>query len=197
MNRKRAVFGQLPFALTPGPPIKTDALQTAIETAARDVAAGLPALPPTAVTDILRRSAPRTRTGGPLPHGSDDAEDITAALLQLDSSYLAVHGPPGTGKTFTASRVIARLVNEHGWRIGVVAQSHAVVEHLFTDVITAGVDPALVAKKDKQDTRAPWPEIGTDAYPGFIADHPGCVIGGTAWDFANPGRVHRRALTCW
>jgi predicted RecB family nuclease len=187
--RTGGVFGQLPFALTPGPPIKTDALETAIETAAREVAAGLPALPPTAVTDILRRSAPRTRTGGPLPHGSDDAEDITAALLQLDSSYLAVHGPPGTGKTFTASRVIARLVNEHGWRIGVVAQSHAVVEHLFTDVITAGVDPALVAKKDRQDTRAPWLEIGTDAYPGFIVDHPGCVIGGTAWDFANPGRV--------
>ena len=183
------VFDRLPFALTPGPPVKTDALQTAIEAAAHDIAAGLPVLPPNAVTDILLRCAPRTRTGELLPRGSDDVEDITAALLQLDSSYLAVHGPPGTGKTFTAGRVIARLVSQHGWRIGVVAQSHAVVENLFTDVIGAGVDPALVAKKDKQNTGAPWLEIGTDAYPGFITDHPGCVIGGTAWDFANSGRV--------
>ena len=59
------------------------------------------------------------------------ADDIAAALLDLDSSYLAVHGPPGTGKTFTSAAVIARLVNGHGWRVGVVAQSHAVVENLF------------------------------------------------------------------
>ena len=38
------------------------------------------------------------------PHTGDTTADITAALLDLDSSYLAVHGPPGTGKTFTAAR---------------------------------------------------------------------------------------------
>ena len=59
------------------------------------------------------------------------ADDIASALQDLDSSYLAVHGPPGTGKTFTSAKVIARLVNEHAWRIGVVAQSHAVVENLL------------------------------------------------------------------
>ena len=76
-----------------------------------------------------------------------------------------MHGPPGTGKTFTASQVIARLVNDHGWRIGVVAQSHAVVENLLQGVVAAGLDPTLVAKKDKQDTTAAWQEISKDAYP--------------------------------
>ena len=140
-------FHQLPFALTPGPPIPTTALRESIESTAAAVAAGLPRLPRTAVFDILLRRAPRTRSGAPLPRGTDTVADITAAALDLDSSYLAVHGPPGTGKTHTAARVISRLVTDHGWRIGVVAQSHATVENLLDCVIDAGLDPARVAKK--------------------------------------------------
>ncbi len=112
--------------------------------------------------------------------------------MDLDSSYLAVHGPPGTGKTFTSSTVIARLVKQHGWRIGVVAQSHAVVENLLGCVIEAGVDPDRVGKKKAPN--APWREVDEKDYASFIADHDGCVIGGTAWDFANRGRVPRQAL---
>ncbi|GAB4977944.1 hypothetical protein MAHJHV60_47140 [Mycobacterium avium subsp. hominissuis] len=44
---------------------------------------------------------------------ADTVADIASALTDLDSSYLAVHGPPGTGKTHTAARVIVRLVAEH------------------------------------------------------------------------------------
>ena len=187
------LFDQLPFALTPGPPIATTALRDSIEATASAVAAALPALQPSAVVDILLRRPPRTRDGGPLPRGRDGAESITSALLGLDSSYLAVHGPPGTGKTFTAAAIIARLVNEHHWRIGVVAQSHAVVENLFRDIIATGVDASLVAKK-KHGADASWQEIDEKEYPGFIADHHGCVVGGTAWDFANAGRVPRGSL---
>ncbi len=181
------VFDQTPFALTPGPPIPTPKQREAIDATAGEVAAGLPGLPPTAVMDILLRSAPRTRSGNGLPRGGDAVADITVALLHLDSSYLAVHGPPGTGKTHTASRVIATLVNDHGWRIGVVAQSHAVVENLFRDVLGAGVDPGRVAKKPGGHNPA-WQEIDGSGYAAFIAGHDGCVIGGTAWDFANDTR---------
>ncbi len=186
-------FHQLPFALTPGPPLPTGPLRDAIEVAATDIAAGLPNLPASPVIDILLRHPPRTRSGGPLPRRAEVTESITAALLDLDSSYLAVHGPPGTGKTFTAAAVITRLVTESRWRIGVVAQSHAVVENLFRDVIAAGVDPLLVAKK-KHGADATWQEIDEKEYPGFIADHDGCVVGGTSWDFANAGRVPRGSL---
>lgn len=185
-------FHQLPFALTPGPPVPTTALRESIEATAAAVADGLPRLPRTAVVDILLRRAPRTRSGAPLPRGGDTADvaaDITAAALDLDSSYLAVHGPPGTGKTHTAARVIGRLVTEHGWRVGVVAQSHATVENLLNCVIDAGLDPARVAKK-RYDANAPrWQEIDGGEYAAFIAANAGCVIGGTAWDFANANRV--------
>jgi uncharacterized protein len=186
-------FGQVPFALTPGAPISTKKLRESIDTAAAGVAATLPELPKTAIVDILLRRPPRMRSGTALPHTGDNAADITAALLDLDKSYLAVHGPPGTGKTYTAARVIAGLVNDHRWRVGVVAQSHAVVENLFRNVIDAGVDATTIAKKAHGDGAA-WQVIDEKAYAGFIADHPGCVIGGTAWDFANDTRVEAGSL---
>lgn len=182
-------FHQLPFALTPGQPIGTKPLRDAIESTASQVASGLPRLPRTALFDILLRRPPQTRSGTALARGGDAVDDITAAVLDLDSSYVAVHGPPGTGKTYTAARVITRLVGERGWRIGVVAQSHAVVENLLDCTIDAGIDPHRVAKKryERQDVR--WQQISDDEYAGFIAGTGGCVIGGTAWDFANPNRV--------
>lgn len=182
-------FHQLPFALTPGAPIGTTALRASIETTVAAVAGGLQHLPCCAVIDILLRRAPRTRGGSALPRSGDTVADIIAALLDLDSSYLAVHGPPGTGKTHTAARVIQHLATRHGWRIGVVAQSHATVENLLDCVIDAGLDPQRIAKK-RHDHQAPrWREIGGGAYAAFLADMPGCVIGGTAWDFANANRI--------
>ena len=182
-------FDQLPFALTPGAPWPAKAQQASIESTAAAVAAGLPQLPRTALFDILLRDPPRTRSGSGLPRSADILTDITAATLDLDSSYLAVHGPPGTGKTHTAAHVIKRLVTEHGWRIGVVAQSHAAVENVLNGVIDAGLDPARVAKKPYDGGTVRWQQIDAAAYAAFVTDTPGCVIGGTAWDFANPARV--------
>jgi predicted RecB family nuclease len=187
-------FEQLPFALTPGPPVPTTALRDSIESTATAMARVLPQLPHTALIDILLRRAPRTRGGGPLPRSTDTVADITAATLDLDSSYLAVHGPPGTGKTHTAARVITQLVADHGWRIGVVAQSHAAVENLLECVIKAGLDPQRVAKKQHDRPAPRWRQIDSDEYAAFITDTPGCVIGGTAWDFANANRVPRASL---
>ncbi|MGU3497324.1 TM0106 family RecB-like putative nuclease [Mycobacterium sp. C31M] len=185
-------FDRLPFALTPSGPINTRPLQESIGDTAALVAAGLPNLPADAVTDILLRRPPRTARGGPLPATGVIVDDMTTALLDLDSSYLAVHGPPGTGKTYTSAAVIARLVAEHGWRVGVVAQSHAVVENLLGGVLDAGIAAERVGKKKSPDK--PWREIPEKDYPAFITETDGCVIGGTAWDFANAGRVPRGAL---
>lgn len=182
---------QLPFALAPSDPVGTGVLKDAINSIAEDVRAGLPNLPEVGCIDLLRRRPPRLRSEQELPRSGNDITDITAALLDLDHSYLAVHGPPGCGKTHTAARVIAKLVNDHGWKIGVVAQSHSVVENLLDEVVVAGVDPLSVAKRPKKPggRARRWQEIKNADYPSFVAGHDGCVIGGTAWDFANPGRV--------
>ncbi|AMW19020.1 TM0106 family RecB-like putative nuclease [Mycobacteroides chelonae] len=185
------VFTEIPMALAPGAPVMTKALESAIEQVAVDVAHGLPDMPSTASIDILLRRNPR---GAQLPPVGDGgyAEAIASALRNLDSSYLAVHGPPGTGKTFTAARVIAELVTQEAWLVGVVAQSHAVVEHLLDQIVAAGVPPERVAKKaSPYSGDAAWTQIRDSDYAGFIASHAGegAVIGGTAWDFANTTRV--------
>ncbi|OBK26308.1 nuclease [Mycobacterium asiaticum] len=188
-GRDGNTFDQVPFALTPGPPVPTAAQRESIAATAQALADGLPQLPRTALMDLLLRRAPRTHDGTALPRTADTVADIAAATRSLDSSYLAVHGPPGTGKTHTAAQVITQLVTENRWRIGVVAQSHAAVANVLTCVIEAGLDPDLVAKKPNHHTGARWREIDASHYPSFIADHEGCVIGGTAWDFANRNRV--------
>jgi predicted RecB family nuclease len=188
-----------PMALTPGRPIKTTKIEEAIAAIAEDAAAALranpPALPRTAVTDLLCRRPPTTRSGAPLPRGEDTVAAITAAALDLDHSYLAVHGPPGTGKTYTAARVIATLVNQHRWKVGVVAQSHAVIAHLLDEIVAAGVDPDAVAKKEGRDGIAGrFTTISENAYAQFLDSDQGRVVGGTSWDFANDNRVPAGAL---
>ena len=38
-------------------------------------------------------------------------EEVKEAVLDLDNSYLAIQGPPGSGKTWTGSRLIAFLLS--------------------------------------------------------------------------------------
>ncbi|WP_435742707.1 TM0106 family RecB-like putative nuclease [Microbacterium sp. PMB16] len=191
-------WDELPVALTPASPPRVASLQGAIDEWADAVHASAPGFPADAATDILRRIPPRTTSGAAIPLAGDDAIDaIVRAVLDLDRSYLAVQGPPGTGKTYTGSRVIARLVNEHGFKIGVVAQSHAIIETLLGRVVADGVAPAQVAKAPKDsEAEVPYTAIPKSGMASFLAEHAGegVVVGGTAWDFSNTQRVDRSGL---
>ncbi|WP_061781969.1 TM0106 family RecB-like putative nuclease [Microbacterium hominis] len=200
---------ELPLALTPPAPPQAGSQQAAIDQWADGLidsgAARTADFPRDAATDLLLRRPPRTRRGGltraviagDLPR--DDVDDIARSVHDLDHSYLAVQGPPGTGKTYVGSHVVARLVREHGYRVGVVAQSHAVVENMLARIVEAGVPAELVAKAMKGKGPAsgsePFTPIAKDGYAAFAADHPGgFVIGGTAWDLSHAGRVPRGSL---
>ncbi|WP_082297434.1 TM0106 family RecB-like putative nuclease [Microbacterium sp. GCS4] len=197
-----AVQGQtweeLPLALTPAAPPRVVSLQGAIDEWADTVHDAAPGHPRDAATDILRRIPPRTLSGDPLPaEGGDTISAIVRAVRDLDRSYLAVQGPPGTGKTYTGSRVIARLVNEHGFRVGVVAQSHAIIEHLLERVVADGVPAAQVAKAPKNPSSEPsYTVIPKNGMAPFLRENEGrgVVVGGTAWDFSNTARVDRAGL---
>ena len=218
-------YDDLPVALTPGPPPPAGQQKPAIEewgAALLDAASTtLPEeWPRDAATDLLRRVRPRIRDApeGTVfdcrwpgmaawpAEGQYMVATVVAHLLDLDRSYLAVQGPPGTGKTYLGSHVIATLVRDHGWKVGVVAQSHTTVEHVLTGVVQAGLDGRLVGKAPKGGAdpadyaTARWTVLGkADQLASFTADRAvdgrgGYVIGGTAWDFANPKRVGRRSL---
>ncbi|GEL98908.1 TM0106 family RecB-like putative nuclease [Cellulomonas terrae] len=181
----------LPMALAPSAPPQTTTIVAAIRTLVEGLGDALPPLP---AVDLLRRVPPRTRAL-PLPRPDDvtgTTEAIIDAVLDLDGSYLAVQGPPGTGKTYTGGHVVAALAAQ-GWKVGVVAQSHAVVENLLRAVNDAGLAAEHIGKK-AQDTHpddAVWESLPQGRHAvAFHARQPGgFVIGGTKWDFTSRDRV--------
>ena len=213
-------FSDLPVALTPGPPPRAGAQKGAIEEWGAGLARSLDAgsFPADPVVDLLRRQRPRLRGGAELvsEHAAEaitlvdgDAEAarigaVIASVRALDRSALAVQGPPGTGKTYLAARVIAHLVEHHGWSIGVVAQSHRVVENVLSGVVSAGLPAGLVGKATQRGASAadvaalPFTVLRSGGQAAFLAGHQragrGAVIGGTAWDFSNADRVGRQQL---
>ncbi|QIK64333.1 TM0106 family RecB-like putative nuclease [Leucobacter viscericola] len=203
-------YDRLPTALVPGPPPPAGAQRGAIEEWGSALAAALQRgqFPADPVVDLMRRTPPRLRDR---PDGTaklDEKDDpiaaVISALLRLDRSYLAVQGPPGTGKTYLAAQVIKTLVEDHGWRIGVVAQSHRVVENVLDGVVEAGLAAEHTAKVPQGGALtegAPQPGytvLARNGQAAFLAEHArsgfGCVVGGTAWDFANQTRVLRQEL---
>ncbi|MEJ1192000.1 TM0106 family RecB-like putative nuclease [Pseudarthrobacter sp. CCNWLW207] len=185
---KVPAYPHFPVALTEDKPVPTLNIEAALAELAQSVGASVPRLPEHPGVDILRKAPPRFRSlSSPAAVGKDSsgaadyATAITASLQDLDRSYLAVQGPPGTGKTYVGSHVIARLVQE-GWKIGVVAQSHAVVENMLcTAIKTAGVAPDRVAKKLASDHDVPWHHTKEADVAALLASHGGCLVGGTAW----------------
>ena len=187
-------YDQLPAALTPPAPPRATPQPEAIEEWGSRVLAALPDMLPDAALDVLRRVAPRGRLS---PAGDDTIAAIRDSLLTLDHSYLAVQGPPGTGKTYTGSRVIADLVKNHGWRVGIVAQSHETVKNMLRAIAAAGLDPKLIGKRPKKGDvdDHPWVTLNTAAnIAEFTAQDDGWVIGGTAWTFANATTIPRGSL---
>ena len=216
-------YTDLPVALTPASPPDPGQQKPAIEEWGARLVDAHPEWPAEPVGDLLRRVPPRTRSGAALAQVADDhaveggdgvavagepdrVSAVVASLLDLDRSYLAVQGPPGTGKTYLGSHVIARLVSKHGWKVGVVAQSHTTVEHVLEEIVRTGLDARLVGKAPKSSAdpadyaTARYTVLGkADDVAAFAAERAadgngGYVIGGTAWDFASPKRVGRRAL---
>jgi predicted RecB family nuclease len=191
-------FDDLPAALTPGPPIGTKILSDAIGewgewllTQSVGNGSDLPADP---VLDLLRRIPPRT-TIAPVEN-DDTVSAVVSTLLSSEHTYLAIQGPPGTGKTYVGSHVIARLAGQHGWRIGVVAQSHAAVEHVLDAVVEAGLAAHKVGKAPKSPElhNSEWtPLVKKSGESEFLSQGGGIVFGGTAWTFAG-SLVNRRSF---
>lgn len=158
-----------------------------------------------ASADLLFRRAPRLKKGAlnaknaeNLPRevdfsGSDlpTVDAVHAAVRALDHSYVAVQGPPGAGKTFLASHVIARLVAE-GAKVGVVAQSHAVIENLMLACCARDgfdVSRAVRLRGKSVTPDAPWSEVSDSELVELISGVGGLLFGGTVWDYVSERRV--------
>ena len=151
----------------------------------------------------LKKSASNAQNAENLPRevdfpGSDlpTVDAVHAAVRALDRSYVAVQGPPGAGKTFLASHVIARLVAE-GAKVGVVAQSHAVIENLMLACCARDgfdVSRAVRLRGKSVTPDAPWSEVSDSELVELISGAGGLLFGGTVWDYVSERRVPAGSL---
>ena len=122
----------------------------------------------------------------------EDPGDAAARLvLSLDHSTLCVQGPPGSGKTTTAARMILALL-DHGKRVGITANSHAAILNLMRKCkeLRAGRLACLKIGGSEEDgffelcPEALYVERVRDALPRLDQVQ---LVGGTAWAFSDPG----------
>ena len=163
-----------------------------------------------ASADLLFRRAPRLKKSASNANNAENlprevdfpasdlptVDAVHAAVRALDHSYVAVQGPPGAGKTFLASHVIARLVAE-GAKVGVVAQSHAVIENLMLACCARDgfdVSRAVRLRGKSVTPDAPWSEVSDSELVELISGAGGLLFGGTVWDYVSERRVPAESL---
>lgn len=161
-----------------------------IQGALTEVAAGhLSDNLPVPAAALLRRIPPATML-------QEVGETSTGAAIRITGAMsggcLVIQGPPGSGKTYTASRVITSLLAE-GKKVGVASNSHKAVVNLLI---------ACGEAARERGRQLHGIKVGGDAEGLLFADNPrfrhivanseahsayeGGVVGGTAWLFARP-----------
>ncbi len=99
---------------------------------------------------LLKRTIPRFKNKASyLPitrqRYQDDTDYINAIISAVQSmgfTTLAIQGPPGSGKTYTAEKVITQLIKQ-GCRVGIVSNSHAAIMNLLKPVSESSPDIAM------------------------------------------------------
>jgi len=184
----------MPKALIPYEFFGTGVISTALVRLAEWVAAnGIGADGPwRAARDLLLRRPPRVGSPGPLRRPDETPLEAAVRLgLALDGGALAIQGPPGSGKTHTAARMIVALVRA-GFRVGVTANSHKVIGHALDKVREAADEagvPVRIGQKPSQDeppTCATARALDNPGVVGALAAREVDVVGGTAWLWTQP-----------
>jgi uncharacterized protein len=189
----------LPAALIPGGIYRTDAQEDAPERLGRSPLAGGGTYP--VLESMLRRDA----FGREIQ--TTDVDEIAGLLLAVGSpdpslapaggpvpAHLVIQGPPGSGKTWIAGRLIARLV-EAGKSVGVASTSHRAIHKLLAEVEAAAGERGLAFHGRKKASRGNPESEFYGLVVENVFDNADCadadVVGGTAWLFAD-GRHDRR-----
>lgn len=122
------------MSLVPDEYVRPNPIPEAITDVVSNYEAG--ALGECAILDFLERSVPRIfghTTGQPIADSLEPSENlcqIINAICNLNNSYLAIQGPPGAGKSYTGTHVIAELMKK-GMRVGICSNSHKAINNLL------------------------------------------------------------------
>jgi predicted RecB family nuclease len=184
-----------PNALLPGKPIEAKSQESSLFSLGEALARSPDGAEIGKATwQLLRRAAPELgqTPGAPLvPAGESPSDALPRLALAMRGAVLAIQGPPGSGKTHQAALMILALLRE-GRRVGVTANSHAVIGELLGKVMAlggAGVFSAhhLVEPDDADASDKPYGvdknNAGARARLRSGSLH---LLGGTSWVWSHP-----------
>jgi len=176
----------LPAAILAGGPVPDSAQRAAIVRVANAAIGG--SSPYRAIEDILSLRPPRFvgSTAGVIQ--TLDLQRQKQLVADLDDSYLFIQGPPGSGKTWTAARLIVSLLAA-GKRVGVTGPSHRAIHNLLEEVervaeaedVTFG---GLKKSSASDETVFHGRCISSEADNKKVEQSDAQLIAGTAWLFA-------------
>jgi uncharacterized protein len=129
--------------------------------------------------------------GAPLVQAGERAKDVALLLTpRLNRTYLAIQGPPGSGKTTIGAELIVDLV-KNGKRIGITANSHKVIGNFLDKTMGEARRRGQVVRamqKAEQRDRCDSQEVqGTNSsltVEAALAADEVQVVAGTPWLFA-------------
>jgi uncharacterized protein len=140
-----------------------------------------------AITGILRRDYPCFHGSAVIGDDPDEVARAIDAIGRLDHSHLLIQGPPGAGKTFTASHAIVEML-ARGKRIGVSSHSHKAINNLLKAVEAVAIDRGLrfrgIKKSSYEEQLLNGSIIDDTTDIGYAARGGHDLIAGTAWLFA-------------
>ncbi|OBB19705.1 hypothetical protein A5761_00735 [Mycolicibacterium setense] len=186
-NEKLRELPVLPRAIVLDDWVDATAKALALQAFADNVLARRPPNPVTLA--LLNRQLPQFVGDGPAAGlFSDDLDEMTRWVTQLDHSFVAIQGPPGAGKTHNGAHLIYALITS-GRRVGITATSHVAITHLLEKVIAVfdehGDLDGLCAIQ-KPATGAATPAGVTTAGGNAACARPDFnLVAGTTWLFAS------------
>lgn len=123
------------------------------------------------------------------PQEANKVAYLQQLVANLDHSYLPIQGPPGAGKSYTASKMISYLVSK-GKKVGITAMSHKVISNLLTNVHKDCEDlqpKPLIFQIDRSfdANHTPWKGAET-LKEDLVSVHHAQILAGTPFMWANP-----------
>ena len=184
---------ELPKVITfiPDEFVSTKVIEMALFQIVNDYEQGMLSNEKSAVIDFLTRSHPRIKShsgGDFITHEDSETKlnQVIDIVKRLDNSYLTIQGPPGAGKTYAGSRVIAELLRD-GAKVGISSNSHKAINNLLLSTAKYCQQQGIVAsfycakETDDELKRYDINQIGNSQILDSLKGP--CVFGTTAWGF--------------
>jgi len=178
-------------SLVPDAYVRPDPIPQAVAAVVMDYESGN--LGRSAIIDFLKRSKPliKGHDGGAIASSSQPdkkLKQIIHAVKNLDHSYLTIQGPPGAGKSYTGTRIIAELL-KGGARIGISSNSHKAINNLVLSAAVHCLEEEIggdfiCTKETDSELSERGISITQNKNLHKAIEHTSVVIGTTAWGFA-------------